>query len=74
MGRWNKLGRGRLPPEERICQCGVVQSEQHVLERCPLTEHLRNVHEFTSVNDLFSDKFPPGVTCKIIHDILLVYT
>ena len=74
MGRWNKQGRGRLLPEERICQCGTVQSEQHVVERCPLTVHLRNFHGFVSINELFSDRFPPDIICKIIHDIFSVYT
>ena len=33
-GRWNRRGRGRLPVEERLCSCGQIQSEQHVLEQC----------------------------------------
>ena len=37
-GRWNRRGRGRLPVEERLCECGAVQSEQHVIERCPRTQ------------------------------------
>ena len=34
-GRWNKRGRGRLPLEERLCRCGDVQSEIHVVEGVP---------------------------------------
>ena len=35
-GRWS-----RLPRERRLCPCGAVQDEKHVLELCTLTEHLR---------------------------------
>ena len=35
-GRW-----ARIPPEHRLCECGTVQDEEHVLVRCPLTEPLR---------------------------------
>ena len=36
MGRWS-----RIPKEERLCTCGVIQTEQHVLLLCPVTEPLR---------------------------------
>ena len=39
-GRWNRRGRGRLPLEERLCRCGLVQTEQHVVQQCPLTTHI----------------------------------
>ena len=26
-GRWNRRGRGILPMEERLCSCGLIQSE-----------------------------------------------
>ncbi|KAK7074213.1 hypothetical protein SK128_018360, partial [Halocaridina rubra] len=29
-GRWNRRGRGRLLPEERLCMCGDVQNERHL--------------------------------------------
>ena len=73
MGRWNKQGRGRLLPEDRICQCGAVQSEQHVVEQCPITDHLRQSYGFGTINDLFSDQFPANTMCEIIHKILSVY-
>ncbi|MPC63007.1 hypothetical protein E2C01_057099 [Portunus trituberculatus] len=34
-------GHGRLPAEERVCSCGAVQTEIHVLESCPLTSDIR---------------------------------
>ena len=46
-----------------------MQLEQHV-EQCTLIAHLRDTHGFTSLNYLFSDRFPPDITCKVIHDIL----
>ena len=73
MGRWNKQGRGRLLPEERICQCGAIQSEYHVVEQCPLTSHLRQSYGFGMISDLFSDQFSADATCEIIHKILSVY-
>ena len=35
-GRWS-----RIPKEERLCTCGAIQTEQHVLLLCPVTEPLR---------------------------------
>ena len=32
-GRWNRRGRGRLPVEERLCVCGAIQTERHVISR-----------------------------------------
>ncbi|MPC20583.1 hypothetical protein E2C01_013536 [Portunus trituberculatus] len=40
-GRWNMRGRRILPVEERVCSCGAVQTEIHVLESCPLTSDIR---------------------------------
>ena len=35
-GRWSRIAR-----ENRLCQCGEVQTEHHVLIGCPLSETLR---------------------------------
>ena len=72
-GRWNRRGRGRLPVEERLCVCGLVQTERHVVEACPLTENIRRIHNITRLEDLFTDNISYCVTCKIIHDILELY-
>ena len=72
-GRWNRRGRGRLPLEERLCQCGEIQTEKHVVEDCVKTHHLRNMHGFGTIEDLFSELFTLEKTCKIIHQILSVF-
>ena len=36
-GRW-----ARIPMESRLCRCGEIQTEEHVLLRCPLTEDIRS--------------------------------
>ena len=38
-GRW-----ARVPPENRLCQCGSVQTEARILLQCPLTDHIRRDH------------------------------
>ncbi len=70
-GRWNRRGRGRLPLEERVCVCGDVQTEQHVAQHCPHTQHLRQHHGFSSIQDLFS--MPNAKCCDIIHKMLQLY-
>ena len=60
-GRW---ARPAIDRERRLCTCGAVQTEEHVVVECPLVQHLRekyslgaiNFHEFVtapkSVNEL----------------------
>ena len=36
-GRWS-----RIPREQRLCQCGEVQDERHVLQWCPLVADIRS--------------------------------
>ena len=71
--RWNRRGRGRLPMEERLCSCGLVQSEEHVVSTCPVSQHIRDNHGFTCIDDLMSGRFNNDVICKIIHEILNLY-
>ena len=71
-GRWNRPGRGRLPIEERLCVCGSVQSERHVIEHCEVTQHLRDRYAFSNFDDICKN-YSHEVTCKIIHDVLLSY-
>ena len=70
-GRWNRRGRGRLPLEERLCPCGEVQTELHVVESCPLTQPLRDHHHFASWQGLMAKD--SQVASEIIHLLLSVY-
>ena len=39
-GRWS-----RVPREARLCACGELQDERHVIVSCPLTAHIRHNYE-----------------------------
>ncbi len=51
-GRWNRRGRGRLPLEDRLCVCGQVQTEVHVVTSCPLSQNLRDIYGFSDIQSL----------------------
>ena len=72
-GRWNRRGRGRLPMEERLCSCGLIQTEEHVISSCPLSQSLRDNYNFSNINDLFTGYFPTETVCKIIFEVLDLY-
>ena len=72
-GRWSRRGRGRLPVEERLCRCGLVQTEHHVVEECALSQHIRNSFNVSSILDLFNGRHDYSHVCKIAHDILNIY-
>ena len=73
-GRWNRRGRGRLPLEERLCVCGEVQTERHVVEDCPISGCIRLTYGLESLEDLFNTRYTDDLSCKIIHDILNLYS
>ena len=68
-GRWYKRGRGRLEVAERLCPCGAVQTELHVLELCPLTRCVRDSYNFTSWSEIVDPdaEFP---VAEIVYKIL----
>ena len=68
-GRWNRRGRGRLEVTERLCPCGALQTELHVLESCPLTRSVRELYNFTSWNEIAHPDagFP---VAEIVHKVL----
>lgn len=69
-GRWNKRGRGRLPTEERLCSCGQVQTERHVIEYCPRTAALRQQYSVTAIENLFMERNDYATVCHICHAAL----
>ena len=48
-GRWARIER-----ENRLCACGQIQTEQHVLLHCPFTQTIRTRHSRLSFVDLNS--------------------
>ena len=72
-GRWNRRGRGRLPVEQRLCECGQVQTEQHVIEVCPRSQHIRDLHGFQSLTLLMLENNDYSNVCHVVHKILELY-
>ena len=72
-GRWNRRGRGRLPVEQRLCECGQVQTEQHVIEVCPKSQHIRDLHGFQSLTLLMLENNDYSNVCHVVHKILELY-
>ena len=68
-GRWNR--RGRLPVEERLCPCGAVQDEVHVVQHCPATEHLRLAYGFQTVAELYDKSV--SEMCEVSFKIISTY-
>ena len=73
VGRWSRRSRGRLPLEERLCTCGAIQTEVHVVQQCPLTQNIRETHNISSIVDIFSDQRTMSDQCGIVHLILSTY-
>ena len=71
-GLWNRRGRGRLPVEKRLCGCGSIQAERHVVEQCVLSQHVRQAYAYLTLEDLF-ENVNNDTICKVIYDILSVY-
>ena len=63
-GRW-----AHLPPEQRLCPCNSIQTEEQVVCHCPLTLPIRMSHPnviFTF--PAFFDS-PPSIICQIVHNL-----
>ena len=66
-GRWS-----RIPPEDRLCACGNIQSDVHVLLECQLTSRARIKHRIPdcgSLSELFNN-VPMENICKYCRDIV----
>ena len=73
VGRWNRRGRGSLPMDERLCICGQVQTEQHIIEVCPRTENIRRQWNVSSMINLLSERDDYNNVCCIVTKILNAY-
>ena len=72
-GRWNRRGRGRLPMEERLCPCGAVQTEVHVIESCPLTNDIRLTYGFNSWQELQNPEIGSDRKAEIVYMVLSTF-
>ena len=69
-GRW-----ARVAPDQRLCACGAVQTEEHVICDCPYTGGIRadyptisfaNIVRFFQSNDI-------GAMCNVVNRTLRVF-
>ena len=44
-GRWS-----RTPADQRLCQCGSIQTEKHVVTECGLVQHLRDKYALDNID------------------------
>ena len=67
-GRWSRVVR-----EQRLCICGEIQTETHVLINCPETEALRTQYQsldYTNLSSLLSST-DHTATVNYVHNVLL---
>ena len=64
VGRWS-----RLPREARLCPCGQIQDECHVLRDCPLTQPVRHAYS-SGANIVFLDILNDA---KVVKDFQYIY-
>ena len=74
VGRWNRRGHGRLPLEERLCPCGMVQTEDHVINECPFSQHIRDTYGLIGLYNLFCGTFEIATVCSIVNSVLNLYS
>ena len=72
-GRWS-----RTPRELRVCHCSpvVVQDEEHVLIKCPLSQSKRQKFtslNFTSMESLMSEENHVVDLCMFIYEVISLY-
>ena len=66
-GRWS-----RMPRERRLCQCGSVQDEIHVVLHCPLLQNIRDGFpriNFNSVKEVMTHDSESEL-CKYIFTVI----
>jgi hypothetical protein len=67
-GRWS-----RLPRERRLCQCGGIQDEQHVLCNCVLTQSLRDSYGNVVNYPQILQNAKAVAEFKFVYDVLRFY-
>lgn len=72
-GRWS-----RTPAEMRLCECGenAVQSEEHLLLRCPMSNGCREryaILNFSSLSTLMDVPNNLEKLCEYVYDVMRVY-
>ena len=71
-GRWS-----RIPRDKRLCSCGAVQTEEHVICFRPVSQHVRSQSEFVAVEFTnivnFFDCADVYLVCRICSLILSSY-
>lgn len=72
-GRWSRRGRGRLPLEERVCVCGQIQTEAHVIEDCPVTRLVRQRYNLSTVHELMVTRTDYKTVCTVVHELLSLF-
>lgn len=51
----------------------MIQTEIHVLENCPISSHVRERNNVTTVSNLFVDRSDYINVCRIVHEVLSLY-
>ena len=67
-GRWS-----RTPREERLCQCGDIQDEHHVLLACPCSQHVRDEMDisYNKLSELMCED--TYTLCNFVYKTLDLY-
>lgn len=65
--------RGRLTIENPLCTFSDIQTERHVAQYCPITQHIRYRHNFDTIDDQFSKQFSAEVRRKMSFYILCTF-
>ena len=64
-GRWARITR-----ENRLCPCGLMQTEQHIIENCNLLSNIRECYPGMTFNfDILLNTAEPDMF-KVIYDML----
>ena len=59
--------------KERLCSCGQIQTETHVIENCPISLQIRQSYNVTTAIDLLLTRTDHEVVCQIVHKLLSLY-